>query len=77
MALTHEDKIWIKDTIIEVIQTLVTPRLDELEASVRALQLDMISVKTQLALIDGRLEAVEADVKELYYLQAGSAPSVA
>lgn len=83
MSLTIADKKYIQETVVaailEAIETLVNPRFDrlekgleeakfELKEDIRMLQADMREVNAKIVVIDGRLQAVESDVKELYQM---------
>lgn len=48
----------------------IDKRFDDLTADVRILQSDMREVKSTLASLDGRVQALEADIKEIYFILA-------
>jgi septal ring factor EnvC (AmiA/AmiB activator) len=88
MSLTEEDVTQVRDVIVSAIHELVILRLDEhdqrfdalesrlgrLEADIKAVEIDMRQVKSSLAKLDGRTEAMEADIKELYAMVAAQKP---
>ncbi|MFZ2126266.1 MAG: hypothetical protein WAV04_02025 [Candidatus Microsaccharimonas sp.] len=76
MTLTTADQTYIQSTIVRAIEQLVVPRFDAIDRDILVmkediynLKLGMREVNMQLDDIDGRLEALEADVKELYFIQ--------
>lgn len=91
MALTKDDKIWIKDAItegiVDALNEIVIPRFDEhdrrfeaienrldsierrlesLEARVAALESGMREVKERLGYVEGEIQALTNDIKEIY-----------
>ena len=77
MALTDNDKQWIKGAIVEgingALETVVTPRFDALEKDVSGLKQDVSSLKDEVREVKGRLDSVENeleaitnDLKEIY-----------
>lgn len=85
MALDDSDKNWIKDTIIDALETVVLPRFDEhderfdrlegrmdsMERNIIQLQSDVRGLDMRIDDMDGRLKALENDIKELYRMQMG------
>ncbi len=63
MALTDNDKQWIKGAIVEgingALETVVTPRFDALEKDVSSLKQDVSSLKDEVREVKGRLGEVE------------------
>ena len=63
MALTDNDKQWIKGAIVEgingALETVVTPRFDALEKDVSGLKQDVSSLKDEVREVKGRLGEVE------------------
>jgi hypothetical protein len=89
MSLTEEDISQIRDVVVSAIQDLVLPRFDEhdrslealdnrlarLESNVKAVEIDMRQVKGTLGKLEGYVEALHADVKELFAMVAAQKPS--
>lgn len=73
----------VRDTVIDALEQIVLPRFDEqdkeiqsvkadvavLKEDVRILKDDMRDVKLNLEELNGRVTALEADIKELYLIQ--------
>ena len=88
MSLTKQDLADVKEivvvSIVEAIDTMISPRFDSLEndvailksdvailkSDVSTLKTEMREVKQTLHTMDGRMEALENDVKELYGMVA-------
>ena len=84
MALTNDDKQWIKgaiaDGVVEALETIVLPRFDEhdrrfdrvearlgsVEEDVSSLKIEMREVKDLLGRVEGELQALTNDIKEIY-----------
>lgn len=84
MALTNDDKQWIKgaiaDGVVEALESVVLPRLDEhdrrfdrvearlgsVEEDVSSLKSEMREVKDRLGRVEGELQALTNDIKEIY-----------
>ena len=84
MALTNDDKQWIKgaiaDGVVEALETVVLPRFDEhdkrfdrIEArlglvaeDVSSLKSENREVKDRLGRVEGELQALTNDIKEIY-----------
>ena len=68
MALTDNDKQWIKGAIVEgvngALETVVTPRFDALEKDVSSLKQDVSSLKDEMREVKNRLSGVEHEVYE-------------
>ena len=62
MALTNDDKTWIKDAIVEgvndALELVVLPRFD-------AIQTQLNSVETRLDSVEVRLTSVEMDIRDM------------
>ena len=76
MALTNDDKQWIKEAIVEgvngALETIVLPRFDAVEADiselkrdVSGLKEDVFSLKSDMREVKGRLERVEGELQAL------------
>jgi len=69
MALTGNDKQWIKETIVESIQgaleATVTPRFDALETEISEVKDRLDNVEAEVREVKGRLDNVEAEVREV------------
>ena len=76
MALTGNDKQWIKETIVESIQgaleATVTPRFDAVEVEMRevkdrltGVESRLDNVENRLTGVESRLDNVEAEVREV------------
>ncbi|HEU0266354.1 MAG TPA: hypothetical protein VFQ70_01895 [Candidatus Saccharimonadaceae bacterium] len=108
MALTNDDKQWIKGAItegvVDALSEVVLPRFDEHEKRLNAIdthldtmdshlrnidgilgqhdgyfreiRADIREIGEKLGTIDGCVEALEADIKELYFMQTGRQNSV-
>ena len=95
MSLTKQDLADVKEivvvSIVEAIDTMISPRFDSLENDVAILKSDVAILKSDVAILksdvstlktemrevkqtlhtmDGRMEALENDVKELYGMVA-------
>lgn len=79
MSLTKQDLKDIRNVVLEALEVAVIPRLDALEAEVAALKSEVASFKAetsrrldaleaQMKNTNGRLTALENDVKELYHM---------
>lgn len=89
MSLTEEDLSQVRDVVVSAIQELVLPRFDEhdkrfnaierdireLKEDVRVLKSGMREVKEHLGRLDGRIESLEADIKELYAMAKAQKPT--
>ena len=76
MALTDDDKQWIKEAIVEgvngALETIVLPRFDAVEADiselkrdVSGLKEDVSSLKSDMREVKSRLDSVESDIREV------------
>ena len=71
MALTNDDKQWIKEAIVEgvngALETIVLPRFDavELKRDVSGLKEDVSSLKSDMYEVKSRLDSVESDIREV------------
>lgn len=76
MALTNDDKQWIKEAIVEgvngALETIVLPRFDAVEADiselkrdVSGLKEDVSSLKSDMHEVKSRLDSVESDIREV------------
>ena len=84
MALTKDDKTWIKgaitEGIVDALNEIVIPRfeaienrldsieqrLQSLEARVTVLESGMREVKERLGYVEGEIQALTNDIKEIY-----------
>jgi archaellum component FlaC len=53
----------------------VEGKLARMEADIKAVQIDMRQVKSSLGWLEGHVEALEADIKELYVMVAAQKPA--
>ena len=76
MALTDDDKQWIKEAIVEgvngALETIVLPRFDAVEADiselkrdVSGLKEDVSSLKSDMHEVKSRLDSVESEMREV------------
>lgn len=76
MALTNDDKQWIKEAIVEgvngALETIVLPRFDAVEADiselkrdVSGLEEDVSSLKSDMHEVKSRLDSVESEMREV------------
>ena len=76
MALTNDDKQWIKEAIVEgvngALETIVLPRFDavetdisELKRDVSRLKEDVSSLKSDMHEVKSRLDSVESEMREV------------
>ena len=76
MALTNDDKQWIKEAIVEgvngALETIVLPRFDAVEADISELKRDVSelkedvsSLKSDVREVKSRLDSVESDIREV------------
>ena len=76
MALTNDDKQWIKEAIVEgvngALETIVLPRFDAVEADISELKRDVSelkedvsSLKSEMREVKSRLDSVESDIREV------------
>ena len=76
MALTNDDKQWIKEAIVEgvngALETIVLPRFDAVEADiselkrdVSGLKEDVSNLKSDMHEVKSRLDSVESDIREV------------
>ena len=76
MALTNDDKQWIKEAIVEgvngALETIVLPRFDAVEADiselkrdVSGLKEDVSSLKSDMHEVKSRLDSVESEMREV------------
>ena len=76
MALTNDDKQWIKEAIVEgvngALETIVLPRFDAVEADISELKRDVSelkedvsSLKSDMREVKSRLDSVESDIREV------------
>lgn len=76
MALTNDDKQWIKgaiaDGVVEALETVVLPRFDEhdkrfdrIEARLGSVEKDVSSLKSEMYEVKSRLDRVEGGLHEV------------
>ena len=65
MALTSDDKNYIKDTIIEALEAVVLPRFDEHDARFNRLEGDVAELKSDVAVLKADVAVLKTDVAEL------------
>ena len=76
MALTNDDKQWIKEAIVEgvngALETIILPRFDAVEADISELKRDVSelkedvsSLKSEMREVKSRLDSVESDIREV------------
>ena len=76
MALTNDDKQWIKgaiaDGVVEALETVVLPRFDEhdkrfdrIEVRLGSVEKDVSSLKSEMYEVKGRLDRVEGGLHEV------------
>ena len=76
MALTNDDKQWIKgaiaDGVVEALETVVLPRFDEhdkrfdrIEARLGSVEKDVSSLKSEMYEVKDRLDRVEGELQAL------------
>ena len=76
MALTNDDKQWIKgaiaDGVVEALETVVLPRFDEhdkrfdrIEARLGSVEKDVSSLKSKMYEVKSRLDRVEGGLHEV------------
>ncbi|MDO4773905.1 MAG: hypothetical protein Q4A37_02165 [Candidatus Saccharibacteria bacterium] len=67
MALTNDDKQWIKgaitDGVVEALETIILPRFDAVEARLDAVEKRLDSVESRLDSVEARLIALEAEMR--------------
>jgi chromosome segregation ATPase len=77
MTLTTDDKQWIKgaitEGIVDALNEIVIPRfeaiesrLDSIESRLTSLERDMRDVKERLGYVEGEIQALTNDIKEIY-----------
>lgn len=65
MALDDNDKSWIKDTIIEALETVVLPRFDEHDRRFDTLESDVAELKDDVAVLKDDVQVLKEDVSIL------------
>ena len=69
MALTNDDKQWIKEAIVEgvngVLETIVLPRFDAVEADISELKRDVSGLKEDVYVLKEDVSGLKEDVSSL------------
>ena len=69
MALTNDDKQWIKETIVEgvngALETIVLPRFDAVEADISELKRDVSELKEDVSGLKEDVSGLKEDVSSL------------
>ena len=65
MALDDNDKSWIKDTIIEALETVVLPRFDEHDKRFDVLEADVAELKDDVRVLKDDVRVLKDDVRVL------------
>ncbi len=79
MALSTDDLVAIRGVFNDAFKALVLPRFDNIEQRLSRLEYQFESFKTEvraglaqlnrrLAIMEGKVESLEADVKEIYHM---------
>jgi len=69
MALTNDDKQWIKEAIVEgvngALETIVLPRFDAVEADISELKRDVSGLKEDVSVLKEDVSGLKEDVSKL------------
>ncbi len=69
MALTNDDKQWIKEAIVEgvngALETIVLPRFDAVEADILELKRDVSGLKEDVSGLKEDVSSLESDMREV------------
>ena len=69
MALTNDDKQWIKETIVEgvngALETIVLPRFDAVEADISELKRDVSELKEDVSGLKEDVSSLKSDMREV------------
>ena len=69
MALTNDDKQWIKEAIVEgvngALKTIVLPRFDAVEADISELKRDVSGLKEDVSVLKEDVSGLKEDVSKL------------
>ena len=69
MALTNDDKQWIKgaitDGVVEALESIVLPRFDEHDKRFDRIEKRLDSVESRLTSVESRLTALESDMRDV------------
>lgn len=69
MALTNDDKQWIKEAIVEgvngALETIVLPRFDAVEADISELKRDVYGLKEDVSVLKEDVSGLKEDVSKL------------
>lgn len=69
MALTNDDKQWIKEAIVEgvngALETIVLPRFDAVEADISELKRDVSGLKEDVSVLKEDVSGLKEDVSSL------------
>ena len=69
MALTNDDKQWIKETIVEgvngALETIVLPRFDAVEADISELKRDVYELKEDVSELKEDVSSLKSDMREV------------
>ena len=69
MALTNDDKQWIKEAIVEgvngALETIVLPRFDAVEADISELKRDVSGLKKDVSVLKEDVSGLKEDVSSL------------
>ena len=69
MALTNDDKQWIKEAIVEgvngALETIVLPRFDAVEADISELKRDVSGLKEDVSVLKEDVFSLKSDMREV------------
>lgn len=69
MALTNDDKQWIKEAIVEgvngALETIVLPRFDAVEADISELKRDVSGLKEDVSGLKEDVSSLKSDIREV------------
>ena len=69
MALTNDDKQWIKEAIVEgvngALETIVLPRFDAVEADISELKRDVSGLKEDVSVLKEDVSSLKSDMREV------------
>lgn len=65
MALNNDDKIWIKDTIVEVLEAVVLPRFGEIDERFDGVDKRLDGIDQRLDNHDQRFDGIEDQLRSL------------
>ena len=69
MALTNDDKQWIKEAIVEgvngALETIVLPRFDAVEADISELKRDVSGLKEDVSGLKEDISSLKSDMREV------------